>query len=117
VAASFPRLCGGVGYVRQWDLDGLDLRRARGTGPHKFPPQWAPTPSLVKRRPFSTQPSSDHTAERGTATVRRVSKAIDRLTVEDLTANRVLAFLERLKKERGCGAATRIQRLGTDPGK
>ena len=42
---------------------------------------------------------------------RRAHKAIDRLTVEDLTANRVLAFLEELEKKRGCGAATRNQRL------
>jgi integrase/recombinase XerD len=41
----------------------------------------------------------------------RARKAIDRLTVEDLTANRVLAFLEDLEKKRGCGAATRNQRL------
>jgi len=41
----------------------------------------------------------------------RAHKAIDRLTVEDLTANRVLAFLEELEKKRGCGAATRNQRL------
>jgi integrase/recombinase XerD len=44
-------------------------------------------------------------------TARRAHKAIDRLTVEDLTANRVLAFLEELEKKRGCGAATRNQRL------
>ena len=42
---------------------------------------------------------------------RRARKAIDRLTVEDLTAARVLAFLEELEKKRGCGAATRNQRL------
>ena len=65
---------------------------------------------------FDTALERPH-GQAGTATVHRVSKAIDRLTVEDLTANRVLAFLERLKKERGYGAATRIQRLGTDPGK
>jgi integrase/recombinase XerD len=44
-------------------------------------------------------------------TARRARKAIDRLTVEDLTANRLLAFLEELEKKRGCGAATRNQRL------
>lgn len=42
---------------------------------------------------------------------RRAHKAIDRLTVEDVTANRVLAFLEEIDKKRGCGAATRNQRL------
>jgi len=44
-------------------------------------------------------------------TARRAHKAIDRLTVEDLTASRVLAFLEELETKRGCGAATRNQRL------
>jgi integrase/recombinase XerD len=39
-------------------------------------------------------------------------KAIDRLCVEDLTAERIRAFLLELEQQRGCGAATRNQRLG-----
>jgi site-specific recombinase XerD len=38
-------------------------------------------------------------------------KAIDRLCVEDLTAERIRAFLLELEEKRGCGAATRNQRL------
>ncbi len=37
--------------------------------------------------------------------------AIDRLRVEELTADRVRAFLQSLEGERGCGVATRNQRL------
>jgi site-specific recombinase XerD len=37
--------------------------------------------------------------------------AIDRLRVEDLTADRVRAFLQAIEEERGCGVATRNQRL------
>src|SRR5205823_2368823 len=38
-------------------------------------------------------------------------KAIDRLCVEDLTADRIRSFLLELEEKRGCGAATRNQRL------
>ena len=38
-------------------------------------------------------------------------KPIDRLRVEDLSAQRVGAFLVELEKKRGCGTATRNQRL------
>jgi site-specific recombinase XerD len=38
-------------------------------------------------------------------------KPIDRLTVEDLSAQRVGAFLVELEQQRGCGTATRNQRL------
>ena len=37
--------------------------------------------------------------------------AIDRLRVEDLTADRVRAFLQAIEEGRGCGLATRNQRL------
>ena len=42
---------------------------------------------------------------------RSAGKAIDRLRVEDLSADRVRAFLGELEEKRGCGAATRNQRL------
>jgi integrase/recombinase XerD len=42
---------------------------------------------------------------------RRARKPIDRLTVMDLSADRVRQFLASLEEERGCGAATRNQRL------
>jgi integrase/recombinase XerD len=42
---------------------------------------------------------------------RHTGKPIDRLTVEDLSAQRVRAFLVELEEERGCGPATRNQRL------
>jgi site-specific recombinase XerD len=38
-------------------------------------------------------------------------KPIDRLTVEDLSAGCVVAFLQHLQEKRGCGTATRNQRL------
>lgn len=44
-------------------------------------------------------------------TARRARKAIDRLVVDDLSADRVRAFLHDLEEKRGCGAATRNQRL------
>src|SRR5215207_4673327 len=42
---------------------------------------------------------------------RHSGKAIDRLCVGDLTAERIRAFLLDLEQQRGCGAATRNQRL------
>ena len=42
---------------------------------------------------------------------RRARKAVDRLQVEDLTADRIRAFLHELEKQRGCGVSTRNQRL------
>lgn len=42
---------------------------------------------------------------------RSVRKRIDQLRVEDLSAERVRAFLRDLEEKRGCGAATRNQRL------
>lgn len=44
-------------------------------------------------------------------TARDARKPIDRLDVEDLSAERVRAFLQHLEAERGCGIATRNQRL------
>src|SRR5437660_1641011 len=44
-------------------------------------------------------------------TAERVRKPIDRLTVEDLAAQRVREFLQELQEQRGCGVATRNQRL------
>ena len=38
-------------------------------------------------------------------------KPVDRLTVQDLTARRVLQFLAHLEDDRGCSAQTRNQRL------
>ncbi len=38
---------------------------------------------------------------------------IERLTVHDVSPNRVRAFLEHIERERGCGVVTRNQRLGT----
>jgi site-specific recombinase XerD len=43
--------------------------------------------------------------------VRRAHKPIDRLTVTDVTADRVRQFLNELEEKRGCGIATRNQRL------
>src|SRR5690348_15681456 len=37
---------------------------------------------------------------------------IDRLRIDDLSADRIRAFLRDLEENRGCGAATRNQRLG-----
>src|SRR5438477_12242334 len=42
---------------------------------------------------------------------RNARKGIDRLRVEDLSAARVRAFLADLTEKRGCGEATRNQRL------
>jgi integrase/recombinase XerD len=42
---------------------------------------------------------------------RSVHKAIDRLGVEDLSADRIRAFLQELEEKRQCGIATRNQRL------
>ena len=42
---------------------------------------------------------------------RRARRPIDRLGVEDLTADRIRAFLCDLEEKRGCGPATRNQRL------
>jgi site-specific recombinase XerD len=42
---------------------------------------------------------------------RKVRRPIDRLQVEDLTADRIRAFLQELEEKRGCGVATRNQRL------
>lgn len=44
---------------------------------------------------------------------RHVHKKIDRLVVEDLCADRIRKFLQFLEKDRGCGAATRNQRLAS----
>ena len=44
-------------------------------------------------------------------TARRARKRIDQLQVEDLSADRVRAFLLDLEENRGCGVATRNQRL------
>jgi integrase/recombinase XerD len=42
---------------------------------------------------------------------RRARRGIDRLRVEDLSPTRVRAFLRDLEETRGCGVATRNQRL------
>jgi hypothetical protein len=42
---------------------------------------------------------------------RHAGKAIDRRGVEDLSADRVKAFLQDVEEQRGCGVATRNQRL------
>src|SRR6266567_2739543 len=42
---------------------------------------------------------------------RQARRAVDRLRVEDLSADRVRAFLLDLEEGRGCGVATRNQRL------
>src|SRR5258708_22573964 len=42
---------------------------------------------------------------------RQARRAIDRLRVDDLSADRVRAFLLDLEEGRGCGASTRNQRL------
>jgi site-specific recombinase XerD len=44
-------------------------------------------------------------------TAEHAGKGIDRLCVEDLSADRVRAFLTQLHEKRGCGAATCNQRL------
>jgi site-specific recombinase XerD len=45
------------------------------------------------------------------ALARRVRKPIDRLTVTDLSADRLRQFLTELEEKRGCSVATRNQRL------
>ena len=45
------------------------------------------------------------------ALARRARKPIDRLTVQDVSADRVRQFLSDLEEERSCGIATRNQRL------
>jgi integrase/recombinase XerD len=45
------------------------------------------------------------------AVAKRAGKTIDRLAVEDVSADRVRRFLNDLEEERGCGIATRNQRL------
>jgi integrase/recombinase XerD len=40
-----------------------------------------------------------------------VGKPIDRLRIEDLTADRIRAFLQEVEEKRSCGVATRNQRL------
>ena len=45
------------------------------------------------------------------AIARRARKAIDRLAVTDVSADRVRQFLRDLEEKRGCGIATRNQRL------
>src|SRR4029079_9295302 len=42
---------------------------------------------------------------------RHSGKEIDSLHIEDRTAERIRAFLLELEQQRGCGAATRNQRL------
>ena len=42
---------------------------------------------------------------------RRCSKPVERLGLEDLSAERVTAFLGHLEQDRGCSVATRNQRL------
>jgi len=42
---------------------------------------------------------------------KRVRRPIDRLKVEDLSSDQVRAFLRELEEKRGCGIATRNQRL------
>jgi site-specific recombinase XerD len=44
-------------------------------------------------------------------TAQHAGKAIDRLCVEDLSADRVRAFLSHVEEKRGCSVATRNQRL------
>jgi integrase/recombinase XerD len=44
---------------------------------------------------------------------RNARRKIDRLKVEDLSGERVRAFLRHLEQDRGCGAATRNQRLAS----
>jgi integrase/recombinase XerD len=44
-------------------------------------------------------------------TAHNAGRQIDRLRIEDLTADRLRAFLQEVEEKRGCGAATRNQRL------
>jgi site-specific recombinase XerD len=43
---------------------------------------------------------------------RQTAIPIERLTVQDVSPDRVRAFLEHIERERGCGVVTRNQRLG-----
>jgi len=43
---------------------------------------------------------------------RQAAVPIDRLAVQDMSANRVRAFLDHIERERECGVRTRNQRLG-----
>jgi integrase/recombinase XerD len=45
------------------------------------------------------------------ATARRARKAVDRLAVTDMSADRVRQFLNELEEKRGCAIVTRNQRL------
>ena len=45
----------------------------------------------------------------------RVRKKIDRLSVEDLSADCIRTFLLDVEEKRGCSAATRNQRLSAIP--
>ena len=42
---------------------------------------------------------------------RRARRSIERLRVEDLSADRIRDFLQSLEESRGCGISTRNQRL------
>lgn len=42
---------------------------------------------------------------------RKVRRPVDRLRIEDLTADRIRTFLQEVEEKRGCGVATRNQRL------
>src|SRR6516162_10852279 len=42
---------------------------------------------------------------------RTVRRPIDRLRIEDLSPDRIRAFLKEVEEKRGCGVATRNQRL------
>jgi integrase/recombinase XerD len=44
-------------------------------------------------------------------TAHNAGRPIDQLLIEDLTADRLRAFLQEVEEKRGCGAATRNQRL------
>jgi len=44
---------------------------------------------------------------------RQAAVSIERLTVHDVSANRVREFLEHIERERGCSVVTRNQRLST----
>jgi len=44
---------------------------------------------------------------------RKAGVQIERLTVDDVSADRVRAFLDYIERERGCGVVTRNQRLST----
>jgi hypothetical protein len=60
-------LYGGVDYVRQADLRGLDLQRARATTPHEFLSIERRALLCKKGRPCPRNYLSDRTPWRGTA--------------------------------------------------